>query len=597
VLEAQAVSIIKSRQQRSEKMKKIMIGFCLLAALLMAATLTAKEKYTVTILPFALHSAENIEYVRQGINDMLISRISGADKIDVTRKEVVSDVLKKTGGKELGLADVQDIGRQLNSDYVVWGSITKIGKSISIDGKLIDITGGKSDVGIFSQSQTLDEVIPKINDFSQRIVRHITGGAAAQSAPAAVSTAPAAAPPPVPGASREAQIIAGMKSGKGKGTLTSMINAEFINSSDPLDRKKGFWMSQQFKTEFNGMDVGDVNRDGRNEVVIIDPHNVYIYLKTKDNLQLLKQIKGKSYHKYISVDVADINKDGTPEIIVTSLNDRLLNSFVLQYEDGDYKTIASDIRYFLRVIIPSSGAPVLLGQAYGLGSFHDGQGGRVFDTQIYEIVWRDGKYVEGDKQKIPVGLSIYGLTLDTLGAGTSEKIIALDELDYLCIITPTTKPLSRIFSFGFSPDELIWRSDSQYGGSNNYIDNVDKQKQQSSEATQEDSVFANLRILMFDTNNDGKKEMIIVKNLSSVGRIFKNLKLFSSSEIYNLEWDGLGMAENWRTKKINGYVADYCFKDVDNDGKPEIVLALVQSVGATLSERSVLVVYELEMPQ
>ena len=61
----------------------------------------------------------------------------------------------------------------------------------------------------------------------------------------------------------------------------------------------------------------------------------------------------------------------------------------------------------------------------------------------------------------------------------------------------------------------------------------------------------------FDTNKDGKKELIIVKNLSSVGRIFKNLKLFSSSEIYNLEWDGLGMAENWRTKKINGYVADY----------------------------------------
>ncbi len=583
-------------------MKKAMIGFCLLAVLLVAATLMAKEKYTVTVLPFALNSAENIEYVRQGINDMLTSRLSGADQIEVTRKDVVSDILKKTGGKELNLADVQSIGQQLKSDYVVWGSITKIGKSISIDGKLIDIAGGKSDVGIFSQSQTLDEVIPKINDFSQRIVRHITGGTVAQTPPAVASAAPQAgagapAPPPVSVASREAQIIAGMKSGKGKGTLTSMINAEFINSSDPLDRKKGFWMSQQFKTEFNGMDIGDVNKDGVNEVVIIDRHNVYIYLKTKDNLQLLKQIKGKSYHKYISVDVADINKDGTPEIIVTSLNDRVLNSFVLQYENGDYKTIASDIRYFLRVITPSSGTPMLLGQTYGMGSFHDGMGGKVFDTQIYEMVWRDGKYVPGDKQKIPVGLSIYGMTIDSLGPGTGEKIIALDDLDYLCIITPTTKPLSRIFSFGFSPDELIWRSDSQYGGSNNYIDNVDKQKQQSTEATQEDSAFANLRILMFDTNNDGKKEMIIVKNLSSVGRIFKNLKLFTSSEIYNLEWDGLGMAENWRTKKINGYVADYCFKDVDNDGKPEIVLALVQSVGATLSERSVLVVYELEMPQ
>jgi hypothetical protein len=289
----------------------------------------------------------------------------------------------------------------------------------------------------------------------------------------------------------------------------------------------------------------------------------------------------------MSVDVADINKDGTPEIIVTSLSDRLLNSFVLQYKDGDYKTIVSDIRYFLRVIDTPSGIPLLLGQPYGMD--------KVFETQIYEIVWRNGRYISGDAMKIPRGLSVYGLTIDTLGSGTSEKIIALDELDYMCIISPTNKPLSRILSFGFSPDELIWRSDEVYGGSNNYIANIDKQK--PSDSNLESSAFANLRILSFDTNKDGKKELIIVKNLSSVGRIFKNLKLFSSSEIYNLEWDGLGMAENWRTKKINGYVADYCFKDIDNDGKPEIVLALVQSVGASTSERSVIVVYELEMPQ
>ncbi|MEE9912616.1 MAG: FG-GAP-like repeat-containing protein [Deltaproteobacteria bacterium] len=564
--------------------KTIQVMVCLAMILLMAQMTGAKEKYTVTVLPFSLHSVENIDYVRQGIGDMLISRISASERMEVTRKEVVADVLKKIGSRELNLMDVQNIGQQLKSDYVVWGSITKIGSSISIDGKLVDIAGGKSDVGIFSQSQTLDEVIPRINDFSQRIIQHILG-AAPQAAPAAALT-PAVPPPAAPGASREAQIIAGMKTGGKKGTLTSMINPEFINSADPLNRK-GFWMSQQFKAEFNGMDVGDVNKDGINEVVIIDRHSIFICQKTADNLKIIKQIKGKAYHQYISVDVADINKDGTPEIIITSLNNKVLNSFVLQYQDGDYKTIAADIRYFLRVIDTSSGVPMLLGQTYGMD--------KIFETQIYEIVWRDGKYVSGDKMKIPMGLSIYGLTMDTLGSGTSEKILALDELDYLCIIAPTNKPLSRILSFGFSPDELIWRSDTVYGGSNNYISSFEHQK--SSEAEPSDSAFANLRILTFDTNKDGKKEMIIVKNLSSVGRVFKNLKLFTSSEIYNLEWDGLGMAENWRTKKINGYVADYCFKDIDNDGKPEIVLALVQSVGASVSDRSVIVVYELEMPQ
>jgi hypothetical protein len=54
------------------------------------------------------------------------------------------------------------------------------------------------------------------------------------------------------------------------------------------------------------------------------------------------------------------------------------------------------------------------------------------------------------------------------------------------------------------------------------------------------------------------------------------------------------MSENWRTKKINGYVADYVFKDIDNDGKPELVLALVLSVGTSVRDKSVFVVYKLD---
>ena len=85
--------------------------------------------------------------------------------------------------------------------------------------------------------------------------------------------------------------------------------------------------------------------------------------------------------------------------------------------------------------------------------------------------------------------------------------------------------------------------------------------------------------------------------MSSIGRVFKHMKLFTSSEIYNLEWDGLGMAENWKTKKINGYVADYVLKDIDNDGKLELVLALVLSVGTTIRDKSVIVVYKLDTAQ
>ena len=482
----------------------------MLIILLAAGSLWAKDKYIVTVLPFTLHSSENIEYVKQGIEDMLITRISVPNKIDVTGKDVVQEELKKSSVKEISPADVFNIGKKLKSDYVVWGSITKIGSSISVDGKLVDIGAAKSDVGFYTQSQNLDEVIPKINDFSQKIVQHILGAT-----PQVDATVPAAAvPPPTPQNSRESQIIAGMKSGK-KGTLTSVINPEYINSPDPLNRR-GFWMSQNFPTEFKGMDIGDVNGDGLNEIVTIDAHNVYIYQKVGNDLKLLEKIAGKPYDTYLAVDVADINKNGIKEIIVTSLNGSTLDSFVLEYKNGKYIQIASGLPWFLRVIDTPSGIPLLMGQGLGIGDSF------AFNTPIYEIIYRDGKYISQEKMKIPLGLSVYGLNFGNLGAGSNEKIIALDELDYLCIFEKTNKPLSRIFTFGFKNEDLIWRSDDVYGGSNNYID--DDNKNRSSEVDAK-SAFINSRILMHDTNKDGKKEIIIIKNLSSVGRILKNLKL------------------------------------------------------------------------
>src|SRR4030066_255640 len=110
---------------------------CLICVVFAAPSLWAKEKNSVAVLPFSVHSAENIDYIRRGISDILSSRISVSEKIEVISPDALLTALKETGGKELAMSDIYSLGKKLNADFVVWGSVHKIVSSRSIDVKWV----------------------------------------------------------------------------------------------------------------------------------------------------------------------------------------------------------------------------------------------------------------------------------------------------------------------------------------------------------------------------------------------------------------------------------------------------------------------------
>lgn len=573
----------------------IALGILLCMATVCASAPGAQQTKSIAILPFAVNSSENINYIRDGIWDMLISRVTVSGKTNVVSKSTVLDALSKQAGKELTQADVSALGKRLNADYVVWGSITKIGDSLSLDGKMLDVASSQSPVTLYEQTRGMNEVIPKISDFSQRIRSHVTGEAApavtaapAASAPAASAAAAAAGAgaAAATGRSQESDIVSGMRSGKT--TYTGIINPEFITTGVTLDRR-GFWMSPKYAAEFRSLDIGDVNGDGLNEIVVADATSVTVYQKKDNDFKVLKKIQGGEYESYLGVDIADVNGNGIPEIFVTSINRQTVDSFVLEYRNGSYEIIAKGLSFMMRAI-NTTGTPRLLGQILS------GDQKNPFINPIQLVVWDDGKYKLGEKIMIPAGLSVYGLTLDSVDGTGVERIITFDENDYLRIYEKTGKLLIHLQTFR-GANELIWRSDEQYGGTNSSFTPAYASGTRSM-VDVPDQIFLKPRIQTYDLNKDGKKEVIVVKNISALGRVMKNMQLFTSAEVYNLEWDGLGLAEAWRTKKISGYVADYQLKDIDNDGQDEIVLALVLSVGPTIKTNSCLVAYKLvQQPQ
>ena len=357
-----------------------------------------------------------------------------------------------------------------------------------------------------------------------------------------------------------------------------------FDAEAPPPGRHGFWMSQKIDAQFIGMDIGDVDNDGKNEIVIIDISNIMIYRREGNSLKLLQKIPGEAHDQYLSVDVADTKGDGVKQIIVTSLFRNFPDSFVLEYRNGKYVRIASHLRWFCRVI-EIEGKPVLLGQEMGINN--------PFENPIYEIIWKNGSCQQGRRMKIPQGLSVYGLAIGPLEKNGPDMIIALDSYDYLRVYGETDKSIDRIDALGGSR-AAIWKSTEVFGGSNNYFDRTISQLSPANPEDRDKMPYVNLRIINCGIGKEGRAELIIAKNFSQERRWFENLRIFTSGEVCDMEWDGLGFTEKWMTKKIQGYVADYQIKDIDNNAKPEVVMVLVTSGYLAWKPMSVLVSYAMD---
>jgi TolB-like protein len=93
----------------------------------------------VAILPFQIHSAEDLGYLKEGIFDVISSRLTASGEIDVIGKSRIEGVLMEMRPSRLTEEVAREAGVRLKADYVALGSITKIGDFISLDARLIDV--------------------------------------------------------------------------------------------------------------------------------------------------------------------------------------------------------------------------------------------------------------------------------------------------------------------------------------------------------------------------------------------------------------------------------------------------------------------------
>jgi len=92
----------------------------------------------VAIVPFRVNAEKDLSYLKDGIVDMLSSRLYWEDKVTVINRQAVEKAAEAVAGT-LNESTARKLGSGLGADYVLFGSLTVFGNSVSIDARMVKL--------------------------------------------------------------------------------------------------------------------------------------------------------------------------------------------------------------------------------------------------------------------------------------------------------------------------------------------------------------------------------------------------------------------------------------------------------------------------
>lgn len=311
--------------------------------------------------------------------------------------------------------------------------------------------------------------------------------------------------------------------------------------SSNRDRGKGeqnsqTWRSEELSILGIGIAVGDLDGDGNNDIVVIDPSTVYLYRLTGGTLSLVSEYSAGSL-ELKSVDVARLSKHGPARIYVSAQNRGNVSSFVLEYRNGTLAPVIQELPYFLRVLMYPTHGPILLGQRKGHQKMYEGPVVRLADKgDALEEMGRFG---------VPLKIPVFGFAIGDLAGDRKPLIVVYDKSEHLRVYRPDGKRLyvSQEY-FGGSDVVLRWSG-------------IERRASNSRATEEEDSEFYRPRIMSLDLEGSGKYDVLAVGHHSLTRRLLTRTKMLGEGSIRGLVWNGDALEQRWTTPKISGVITDF----------------------------------------
>jgi len=558
------------------KQKLITTCATLLLCLLWTGALFAAEaEKSVAILPFKLNAPPDKQYLQEGLRDMLGSRITAETGAVIVPKTKVDTALQQAGG-QLVAQNMETFARNVGADYLIFGTITSLGGGISVDAGVFStaLAADQAVQNFYGSATANEQIMQTIDNLAWDIIEKYFGKK--RPASLAVQTQqPEAA--------------------KGETPAFTTVHPDktFLATGGgySIRGSRNFVKTRNFDMELMGFDIGDVDGDGREEIVLADRKKVQVFKRDGTRLNSIGTIDMESRYQVHNVNCADLNGNGRAEIYISAADPRIPGSKAVEWDGTKFVTLFKEARWYIKPVnIPDMGL-VLVGQSSG--------GLLAVEPGLYRLSLNNGILEKNDRLPIPAEVNLFNFAYADLDGDGKHEIVALDGSFNLLVIKGGT---------------IIWRSEERFCGTKRYLGGDPNMMPGTSNSRNDiiDGVgdkyketYIPSRILVGDVDKDGLDDIILNRNPGTFTAVVPRMIQYPSGTLVGLKWNGLGLEELWRTRKIDGYVVDYQAKSevmqIKQGDEDELFIGLVLNSGALeslLKDTSTVVIYpfEFEMP-
>ena len=541
------------------------ILFCLLIVLQAHHAFSSSEEGVpiIAVLPFEVSEEGEYAFLNEAIDQMLLARLSRYQDIKVVTAALSGEELQAVQ-QSLQAGDLTAAAQRLGGDWLVEASMYSLKEGMQMNLSLIPLQGG-SPVAFAEKIERQDQIMGAVSALASDIhdtVVDLDTAEDASSGDKKDDDALSSFATPHPERDYKKGIYGGAS------IIAGEQGADF--------ESRGIRKSGILPMTVQSMAVGDLNNDGKNDLVVSSKSKIRIFTYDDLNFQVVAEYNFSRAMKIHAINIGDPGNSGTKKLYISANEGRYASSAILSWNGSkSLQSVSQGLRWYIRPLTLPGKGETLVGQQASMRSIEEFLSPGVFQLSRDPA---NGRLVQGAKLLLPEGTNLFDfIQADLNGDGSPETVVIDNKLKM------------QVYDAALN---LVWVSGAHYGGSKRYYGpdwgRTDKDDLTGLSLAEQDNrrlVFIPGRLDLKDITGDGLPEVVISTNeINMATEYFGNIRSFDGGAVACLSWYGQGLVEIWQTSYIGGYVADYFFdKDAEEaDSKGKVINRLyVAQIPAT----------------